>query len=151
MNVSSVSGKLNKYSPAVASRFRNATSVEDVTSIMQDFQEAVDAGHENEAGFPSAAYAASKAGLTAATRVIAGQEEKKGSNVLINSCNPGYVNVGASNIAKSFMLTVQQTDMTRGRGIKTIDDGAQTPVLLAIGDIGDCSGLYWSDERPEDP
>jgi carbonyl reductase 1 len=99
VNVSSVSGKLNKYSPAVASRFRNATSVEDVTSIMQDFQEAVDAGHENEAGFPSAAYAASKAGLTTATRVIAGQEEKKGSNVLINSCNPGYVNVGASNIA----------------------------------------------------
>jgi carbonyl reductase 1 len=41
--------------------------------------------------------------------------------------------------------------MTKGRGVKTVDDGAQTPVLLAIGDIGDRTGLYWSDGRPDEP
>jgi hypothetical protein len=30
---------------------------------------------------------------------------------------------------------------------KTPDQGAQTPVLLAIGDIGGNTGLFWRDEQ----
>ncbi len=41
--------------------------------------------------------------------------------------------------------------MTKGRGFKTPDRGAQTPVMLALEDIGGKSGLFWRDERVIDP
>jgi carbonyl reductase 1 len=37
--------------------------------------------------------------------------------------------------------------MTRGQGHKTIDQGAQTPVMLALGDIGGVTGKFWKDEK----
>ena len=40
-----------------------------------------------------------------------------GGSVLVNACCPGYVN----------------TDMTKGNGAKTVDQGAKTPVMLALG------------------
>lgn len=98
-----------------------------MTSIMKDFASAVEAGKEKEAGFPSAGYAVSKAGLIGATRALAIAEKEKGSTVLINSCCPGYV----------------KTDMTKGGGIKTPDQGATTPVMLAIHDIQGQTGVYW--------
>ena len=68
------------------------------------------------------------------TRAIALAEREKGSKVLINSCCPGFVN----------------TDMTKGRGSKSVDEGAQTPVILGIGDIKDQTGLFWQHEKPID-
>lgn len=101
-----------------------------MSSIMEEFTAAVEAGKEKEAGFPSAAYAVSKAGLIGGTRALAMANKDKGSGFLINSCCPGYVN----------------TDMTKGNGTKTPDDGAQTPVLLAIQDIKERTGLFWRSE-----
>ena len=66
------------------------------------------------------------------TKVIAEREKAQGSKVLINSCCPGYV----------------VTDMTRGGGSKTPDEGAQTPVMLALGDIDGQTGLFWQNEKP---
>lgn len=40
------------------------------------------------------------------------------------------------------------TDMTKGGGSKTPDQGAQTPVMLAIGDIQNRTGLFWQHEQP---
>jgi carbonyl reductase 1 len=97
---------------------------------MRDFQSAVEAGKEKEEGFLSAAYATSKAGLIGGTRVLAKQVKDSGSEVLVNSCCPGYVN----------------TDMTKGNGTKTVDEGAQTPVFLALQDIGKKTGTFWRDE-----
>jgi len=94
-----MAGKLNKYSEEVRNRFLASKTEEDVTSIMKDFVAAVEAGKEKDAGFPSAGYAVSKAGLIGGTRALARQEKEKGSKVLINTCCPGYVN----------------TDMTKGR------------------------------------
>jgi len=37
--------------------------------------------------------------------------------------------------------------MTKGGGAKTPDEGAQTPVLLALGDIKGQTGLFWQNER----
>lgn len=127
-----MSGKLNKYSKDIRDRFLASKTEEDVSSIMEDFAAAVGAGREKEAGFPSAAYAVSKAGLIGGTRALANAYKEKGSDILINSCCPGYVN----------------TDMTKGNGTKTPDEGAQTPVLLAIHDIKAQSGLFWQGERP---
>jgi carbonyl reductase 1 len=98
---------------------------------MDDFQKAVEAGNQDEAGFPSAAYAVSKAGLIGATRMLANEVRDAGSGVRVNSCCPGYVN----------------TDMTRGNGTKTPDDGAKTPVWLAIHDYGGKTGAFYRDER----
>lgn len=127
-----MAGKLNKYSDDVRNRFLSSKTEADVTAIMRDFISAVDAGKEKEAGFPSAAYAVSKAGLIGATRALALAEKEKGNKVLINACCPGYVN----------------TDMTKGNGTKTPDEGAQTEVMLALQDLKGQTGLFWQSEKP---
>ena len=99
---------------------------------MAKFTTDVREGKEKERGWPSAGYAVSKAGVTGMTLALATAEKRTGSGRLINACCPGYV----------------VTDMTRGGGVKTPDQGAQTPVLLAIGDIKNQSGLFWEDEKP---
>lgn len=131
VNLGSMSGHLNKYSPEIRQQFLDSKTEADVTAIMKDFAAAVDAGKEKEAGFPSAAYAVSKAGLIGATRALARQEKESGKNVLINVCCPGYVN----------------TDMTKGNGKKTPDEGAMTPVMLAIQDIQGKTGRFWQNEK----
>jgi carbonyl reductase 1 len=131
VNVASTAGVLSKYSPAVKQQFLDAKTVPEVTKIMEDFKAAVREGREKEAGFPSAAYAVSKAGTIGMTKVLAREEAEKGSKTLINVCCPGYV----------------KTDMTKGGGMKTPDQGAQTPVMLALLDIEGKSGEFWRDER----
>ncbi|KAF3008823.1 hypothetical protein E8E13_010709 [Curvularia kusanoi] len=131
VNVASTSGALSKYSDAVRTRFLDAKTEDDVTAIMRDFATAVEQGREKDAGFPSAAYAVSKAGCIAGTKALARQEKEGGSKRLINACCPGYVN----------------TDMTKGNGTKTPDQGAQTPVLLALQDLGGKTGEFWKDEK----
>ncbi|TDZ61814.1 Carbonyl reductase [NADPH] 1 [Colletotrichum trifolii] len=130
VNVASISGSLSKYSSEIKERFQSSQSVSDVTKLMEDFTSAVDKGTHEKEGWPSAAYAVSKAGEIGMTRAIAKELLDKGSKVLVNSCHPGYV----------------VTDMTRGGGTKTPDQGAQTPVHLALADIGK-TGEYWSDEK----
>lgn len=128
-----MAGKLHKYSDKLRQSFISAseTGVPECTSLMESFKSAVGNGNEKEQGWPSAAYAVSKAGETAFTKAIAMEEEKKGRKVLINACCPGYVN----------------TDMTRGGGTKTPDQGAQTPVMLALQDIGGVTGGLWQSEK----
>ena len=127
-----MAGHLNKYSPAVQNAFGSATKVGEITALMERFKAAVDAGNEKEQGFPSAAYAVSKAGMIGMTRALAKDEADQGGSRLINSCCPGWVS----------------TDMTKQRGTKTPDQGAQTPVLLALQDIQGQSGLFWQSEKP---
>lgn len=131
VNLSSMVGQLNsKYSGEIRTAFAESKTVDDVTKLMESFTKAVEEGKEKEQGWPSAAYAVSKSGITGMTRAVALElgERQKGSRVLVNSCCPGYVN----------------TDMTKHRGSKTVDEGAQTPVLLACGDIGGTSGEFVS-------
>ncbi|GAB1739155.1 hypothetical protein NU219Hw_g3906t2 [Hortaea werneckii] len=134
VNVSSMSGKLNKYSDEVRKAFLAAADSGDVnacTALMERFKKAAAEGREKEDGWPSAAYATSKAGETAFTKAVAVQEAKRNRGVLVNACCPGYVN----------------TDMTRGGGTKTPDEGAQTPVMLALHDIGGKTGGFWQSEK----
>ena len=90
VNVSSMVGKLNKYSPELTSAFRNASSVPQITNLMKSFQDSVEAGTYSRDGWPGSAYAVSKAGVTGMTKVIAGEQANQGSKILINSCCPGY-------------------------------------------------------------
>lgn len=133
VNVGSVVGLLNKYSPPIRDRFLHARSVDDITALMDDFAAAVGRGREKEEGWPSAAYAVSKAGTIGMTLQVAAELKRAGGRdgVLVNACCPGWV----------------VTDLTKGKGHKTPDQGAQTPVLLAIGEIGGKSGAFWEDGR----
>ena len=133
VNVCSVSGHLNKYSPTITEAFISAstTSISACSTLMEKFTADVKAGKQKVEGWPSAAYAVSKAGEIAFTKVIAMEEQKSGRDVLVNACCPGYVN----------------TDMTKGNGSKTVDEGAKTPVMLALGEIGGKTGGFWQHER----
>jgi carbonyl reductase 1 len=131
VNVASTSGSLKKVSSEIRERYLSSKTEEDVTAIMRDFQTAVDQGREKDAGFQSAAYSTSKQGLIGGTRALAREVEAKGSKVLVNSCCPGYVN----------------TDMSKGNGTKTPDEGAKTPVWLAIQDFGGKTGSFYRDEK----
>ncbi|CAF9912748.1 MAG: hypothetical protein ALECFALPRED_008294 [Alectoria fallacina] len=132
VNLASMVGHLNsKYSAEIRTAFAESKTVEDVTALMKAFTKAVEEGKENERGWPSMGYAVSKSGIVGMTRALALEEKEKGSGVLVNSCCPGFV----------------KTDMTRQRGQKTVDEGAQTPVLLACGDIGGTTGEFWQHEE----
>lgn len=131
VNVSSASGHLDaSYATPIRKRFLQATKTEEITTLMEEFTRAVEM-EAYKGTWPGAAYRVSKAGVIGMTKVVAQNNARTGSKTLINSCHPGYVN----------------TDMTKGRGTKTIDEGARTPVLLALGDIRGSNGEYWSDER----
>lgn len=132
VNLSSMVGHLgSSYSADIRTAFAESKTVDDVTKLMEAFTSAVEQGKEKELGWPSAAYKVSKSGVTGMTRAVAAEEMEKGSGVLVNSCCPGYVD----------------TDMTKGRGSKTVDEGAQTPVLLACGDIGGTGGQFWENKK----
>ena len=133
VNVASMAGRLSaKYSDTIKSRFFNAKKTEEITQLMEDFTLAVSKGTYQK-DWPGAAYAVSKAGIIGMTKTIAQQNAASASKstVLINSCCPGYV----------------KTDMTKGGGVKTPDEGAQTPVYLAIGDISGSNGQFWQNEK----
>jgi carbonyl reductase 1 len=126
-----MSGSLSKYSSSIRERFLGSKTEADVSAIMREFQAAVEAGKEKDAGFPSAAYAVSKAGLIGGTRALAREVEESGGGVRVVSCCPGYVN----------------TDMSKGNGTKTPDEGAQTPVWLAIQDYGGKTGAFYKEQK----
>lgn len=132
VNMASLVGILNKYSPSLTDAFRSAaaTDTPDATSdLMAQFQASVDAGTHDKDGWPSSAYAVSKSGVIALTMALNGAAAQR--KVLLNCCCPGYV----------------KTDMTKNRGRRTVEDGAATPVKLAVGDIGATSGEFWSNEE----
>jgi carbonyl reductase 1 len=132
VNVCSMAGRLSRYPSPLKEAFISAsqTSVSACTELMVKFASDVKGGKETQDGWPRAAYAISKAGEIAATKVIAMEEEMSGKGVLINACCPGYVN----------------TDMSKGKGTKTVDEGAKTPVLLALGEIRGKTGGFWQSE-----
>jgi len=137
VNVSSTGGVLSRLAPPLQERFRSASTIEDITALMEEYKKATAEGNANEKGWGGRAYGVSKTGLTTATRVIAEEGRKKGSRTLINSCCPGLV----------------KTDMARHHDLskaKHPDQGAQTPVMLAIGDIKGTTGLFWRDEQVQE-
>lgn len=124
-------GKLNKYPPAITRTFRSASSPAGITTLMDSFATSVAAGTHTADGWPSSAYAVSKCGITGAMMVLGRRTREEGKGVCVNVCCPGYV----------------RTDMTKGGGRKSPDQGARTPVRLALGDIQGKSGEFWEHEE----
>jgi NAD(P)-dependent dehydrogenase (short-subunit alcohol dehydrogenase family) len=84
---------------------------------------ALDAG-----GYP--AYRVSKAALNAMTRVMAA--ELRGTNVLVNAMSPGWV----------------RTDMGGASAPRTVEQGADTAIWLAMLPDGGPTGGYFRDREP---
>ena len=91
-----------------------------VTSICLFNSRAAQSGTHESLGFPTSAYGpyiVSKVGLIAVTKVHQRLLSKDSRpDILINSCCPGYVD----------------TDMSQHKGVKTPDQGSETPILLAL-------------------
>lgn len=123
VNVTSGLNALSTYGEGVQNMIRSASTVEDIDAIMEKYLQDMAGGREAQeaAGWGTGArsYKVSKALINTLTVVLA----KQHPDVLINSCCPGWTN----------------TDMGKqGKGTppKTPEQGAQTAVRCAIGDLG---------------
>eukprot|EP01097_Dermamoeba_algensis_P002900 TRINITY_DN2155_c0_g1_i1.p1 TRINITY_DN2155_c0_g1~~TRINITY_DN2155_c0_g1_i1.p1 ORF type:complete len:203 (+),score=39.06 TRINITY_DN2155_c0_g1_i1:231-839(+) len=131
VNVSSSSGLLSHITKESLKEQFLAKDLtrEKLDYLMKSFVSDVAAGTHREIGWPNSAYGTSKIGLNALTRVLAAQPENK--NRLINACHPGYV----------------KTDMSSHGGHLTPDEGADTPVWLAVEPNLTATGSFFFERR----
>jgi len=137
VNVSSMasSSALGGCSQELQRKFRSDTITEEelvelMTKFVEDTKKSV---HEKE-GWPNSAYGVSKIGVTVLSRIQARvlNEKRKGDHILLNACCPGWV----------------RTDMAGPQATKSPDEGAETPVYLALlpSDAGGPHGQFVSDK-----
>ncbi|XP_056147566.1 carbonyl reductase [NADPH] 1 [Lampris incognitus] len=121
VNVSSSVGSraLNLCSPALQERFRSKDlTEEELLGLMQRFVQETKDGKHKEGGWPETAYGVSKTGLTVLSMILARRlsKERPNDQILLNACCPGWV----------------RTDMAGPKATKSPDEGAVTPVYLAL-------------------
>ncbi|XP_032981906.1 carbonyl reductase [NADPH] 1 isoform X2 [Rhinolophus ferrumequinum] len=106
---------LKSCSPELQQKFRNeAISEEELVGFMEDTRNGI---HQKE-GWPNSAYGMRKIGITVLSRIHARnlREQRRGDKILLNACYPGWV----------------RTDMARPKATKSPEEGAETPVYLAL-------------------
>eukprot|EP00897_Mesotaenium_endlicherianum_P000880 jgi/Mesen1/10793/ME000092S10277 len=119
VNVCSSAGKLRIVSPELQRRFSDPDLTEEgLDALVDEFVSAVERGDHRQRGWPSSMYGVSKLAEAAYTRILDRHLSSRpdGQKVLVNACHPGYC----------------VTDMTGGGGTISADDGAKTPVFLAL-------------------
>ncbi|NXK86472.1 CBR1 reductase, partial [Formicarius rufipectus] len=121
VNVSSMvsSSALRGCSQPLQQQFRSDTiTEEELVQLMNKFVEDTKKGVHDKEGWPNTAYGVSKIGVTVLSRIQARMlnEQRKGDHILLNACCPGWV----------------RTDMAGPKATKSPDEGAETPVYLAL-------------------
>ncbi len=104
----------------------------ELVALMQGFVAAVTAGTHAEDGWPSSAYRVSKMGLDALTGVMARELADDPRRILINAGCPGWV----------------RTAMGGKSAPRTVEQGAETPVWLAMLPEGGPQGGVFEEEKP---
>jgi len=135
--LASMAGSLQGYSDEIIRRFRAVSTVKEAESLADEYLKAVQKGDHKEKGWKEAAYSCSKACIIAYTRAFSNElrksEDERLRSITVNCCCPGYVNTG----------------MTKGKGVLSLDQGAATPVMLALQDLNGRSGGYFKDEKEQ--
>ncbi|XP_017573554.1 carbonyl reductase [NADPH] 1-like [Pygocentrus nattereri] len=121
VNVSSFVSKwsLDKCSSELQAKFRDPTlSEEELCSLMNEFVAAAQRGDHESKGWPNTAYGTSKIGMTVLSIIQARAltKARAGDCILVNACSPGWV----------------RTDMAGLNATKSPEEGAETPVYLAL-------------------
>ncbi|KAM5280897.1 carbonyl reductase [NADPH] 1 [Ctenodactylus gundi] len=121
VNVSSMISlsALKQCSPELQQKFRSETITEEqLVGLMNKFVEDTKNGVHQKEGWPNTAYGVTKIGVTVLSRIQARQinEQRKGDKILLNACCPGWV----------------RTDMAGPSATKSPEEGAETPVYLAL-------------------
>ncbi|KAL1788176.1 carbonyl reductase [NADPH] 1 [Sigmodon hispidus] len=121
VNVSSMVSlrALKNCSPELQQKFRSETiTEEELVGLMNKFVEDTKKGVHEKEGWPNSAYGVTKIGVTVLSRIHARKlrEQRKGDKILLNACCPGWV----------------RTDMAGPKATKSPEEGAETPVYLAL-------------------
>uniref|UniRef100_A0A8C8Y136 Carbonyl reductase [NADPH] 1 n=1 Tax=Panthera leo TaxID=9689 RepID=A0A8C8Y136_PANLE len=121
VNVSSIVSlrSLKNCSPGLQQKFRSETiTEEELVGLMNKFVEDTKNGVHRKEGWPDTAYGVAKIGVTVLSRIHARKlsEQRRGDKILLNACCPGWV----------------RTDMAGPRATKSPEEGAETPVYLAL-------------------
>ncbi|CAG9796153.1 unnamed protein product [Diatraea saccharalis] len=131
VNISSSSGHLSRIpSEELRNKFRSIDlSLDELKRLMKSYVEDVREGKDIEKGWGDSPYVISKVGVNAYTFMLHRKLFNKG--ITVNCVHPGYV----------------MSDMTRGGGSVTPQQGAVHPIRLALKPEG--GGLYvWHDGTP---
>ena len=110
---------LKKCSRELQQKFRSETiTEEELVGLMNKFVEDTKNGVHRKEGWPDTAYGVTKIGVTVLSRIHARKlsEQRGGDKILLNACCPGWV----------------RTDMGGPKASKSPEEGAETPVYLAL-------------------
>ncbi|PKY46488.1 porcine testicular carbonyl reductase 20beta-Hydroxysteroid dehydrogenase [Rhizophagus irregularis] len=118
INISSSVGMLKILSsPELQKEFsREDLDIDELIGLMKKFENDVENNQWIKEGWPSKAYSVSKVGLNAMTKIFARRADSEGKNILVHACCPGWV----------------ATDMGGPNAPRNIDQGAETPIYLAL-------------------
>lgn len=131
--VSSGMGTLSHLRPDLADRFRDPRlGREQLLSLVQSFLHSVAAGDHASHGWPSNAYSVSKVGLNAFVRVLVRELADDPRRILVNAACPGWV----------------RTRMGGSAAPRSVEQGAATPVWLALLPEGGPQGGFFRDQQP---
>ncbi|CAN6882892.1 unnamed protein product [Brassica oleracea var. botrytis] len=114
----------NEWAKGVLGDAENLT-LEKIDEVMNEYLKDYREGSLQDKGWPTvmSGYILSKAGVIALTRVLA----KQNKTIIINCVCPGFVN----------------TEINFNTGILTVEEGAASPVKLALVPNGHPSGLFF--------
>jgi carbonyl reductase 1 len=130
--VSSGMGELSGVGPELREQF-SAPNLDRQTliALVERFVTEVAAGTHAKSGFPSSAYSVSKIALNAYVRILGRQLSSDPRGILVNAACPGWV----------------KTRMGGGSAPTSVEDGARTPVWLALLPEGGPSGGFFREKR----
>jgi carbonyl reductase 1 len=133
--VSSGMGELSSLSPSLRERFLDPSLTDEgLAELVESFVRDVAVGTHAEKGWPSSAYRVSKVALNALTRILARRLSSDPRRILVNAACPGWV----------------RTNMGGAGAPRSPDEGARTPVWLALLPADGPTGGFFRDRRAID-